>query len=181
MRVLLHVCCAPCSIHPSQELLKDKSGHVTGFFYNPNIHPAGEYEKRRAALIEYSKNAHFDVVFDKYEPEVFFSKIGIRTQAPERCKLCWQMRLEKTAESAKAGGFDAFTSTLLVSPYQDQEEIIRIGSECGGKFGVEFISADFRGGFREAQEEAKARALYRQKYCGCVFSEKERSEKRCRK
>lgn len=101
MNILLHICCAPCSIHPLHQLLKDKSGQITGFFYNSNIHPAGEYEKRRNALLQYSKDAHFNVIFGAYEPEVFFEKIGTCKEAPERCSLCWRMRLEKTAETAK--------------------------------------------------------------------------------
>ncbi len=180
MNVLLHICCAPCSIHPFNELLKDKINRITGFFYNPNIHPAGEYEKRRRALLEYSEKSRFDIIFGEYEPEAFFKEIGTRTEAPERCTICWRMRLAKTAECAKNNGCDAFTTTLLVSPYQNREEIVKIGAECAREFGVSFISSDFRGGFREAKEEAKAQGIYRQKYCGCAFSEKERTDRKCR-
>jgi len=172
MKILLHICCAPCSIHPFNELLKDKISRITGFFYNPNIHPAEEYEKRRRAFIEYSEKNGFDVIFGEYEPEAFFKEIGTLTEVPERCAICWRMRLSKTAECAKNNGCDSFTTTLLVSPYQNRQEIIRIGAECGKRFGVEFIGSDFRDGFRQAQEEAKSQGIYRQKYCGCKYSQR---------
>ena len=172
MKILLHICCAPCSIHPFSELLKDKTSRITGFFYNPNIHPAEEYEKRRKALLEYSEKNRLDAIFGKYDPETFFKEIGTRTEAPERCNICWRMRLAKTAECAKNNNFDSFTTTLLVSPYQNREEIAKIGAECQKVFGVEFVGEDFRAGFRDAQQKAREQGIYRQKYCGCAYSQK---------
>ena len=181
MKILLHICCAPCAIHPFRELIKSGENEVTGFFYNPNIHPASEEEKRRQALTDYAKKENFEVIFGKYDVREFFKRIGAEQEAPSRCKICWRMRIEKAAEIAKTERFDAFTTTLLVSPYQDRESITEIGAECGRSFGVQFLAADFRDGFRSAQEKAREHGIYRQKYCGCVFSEKERENKKCRK
>ena len=170
MRVLLHICCAPCAIYPFKELIKNSGNEVTGFFYNPNIHPAAEEERRRLALAGYAEKENFKVIFGEYTAEDFFERIGSEQEAPARCRKCWRMRLEKTAETANKDRFNAFTTTLLVSPYQDQEVIKEIGAECGKRFGVQFLAVDFRSGFRRAQEEAKEHGIYRQKYCGCVFS-----------
>jgi len=178
MKVLLHVCCAPCAIHPFLELSKDGKNSVTGFFYNPNIHPFSEMDSRRRATADYTKEAKFPVIFGDYEAEYFLKKIGTNTEAPSRCRVCWRMRLEKTARRAKEEGFDAFTTTLLVSPYQDREAIVELGSGLADEFGLKFLSDDWRGGFRQAQQAARESNIYRQKYCGCMFSEKERSAKK---
>ena len=177
MKILLHICCAPCSIHPFRELLKNDKDLVAGFFYNPNIHPFTEMEKRRGAIADYAKSINLDIVFGGYDMEDFFKNIGTNMQAPSRCRICWKMRLEKTAKYAKEAGFDAFTSTLLVSPYQDRQAILEIGSEIEDETGVKFLSDDWRSGFRQAQQCARENNIYRQKYCGCVFSEKERFAK----
>lgn len=180
MRILLHICCAPCAIYPFKELIKKSGNDVTGFFYNPNIHPAEEETRRRQALADYAEKENFAVIFGDNDAEEFFKRIGDKQEAPLRCEICWRMRLEKTAETAKREHFDVFTTTLLVSPYQNQDAIKEIGAECGSRFGVKFLAVDFRGGFRDAQEEAKDEGMYRQKYCGCVFSEKARENKKCR-
>jgi len=171
MKVLLHICCAPCVIHPLRELTKKNKNSITGFFYNPNIHPYAEMEKRRQAVADYAIKENFEVIFGEYDIENFFKNVGANIEAPSRCLICWQTRLYKTAECAKEKGFDAFTTTLLVSPYQDQAKIVEIGNECGHKLGVEFLSKDFRSGFRLAQQHAKESGIYRQKYCGCVYSQ----------
>ena len=174
MKLLLHICCAPCAIHPFQELAKDSQYSITGFFYNPNIHPFTEMERRRKVVADYAAKEDFEVVFGEYDMENFFKNVGANIEAPLRCHICWRMRLEKTVQYAKRERFGAFTTTLLVSPYQDQKTIISIGSELGKEFGIKFIDEDFRDGFRMAQEKAREQGIYRQKYCGCVFSEKER-------
>jgi len=174
MKILLHTCCAPCSIHPLRELVEKGDNSITGFFYNPNIQPFTEWEKRRRAVADYSEKEKFEVIFGEYDMEGFFRSLEGVFEAPARCHKCWKMRLAKTARLAKERGFDAFTTTLLVSPYQDRKAIIKIGSELGGDIGVRFIGVDFSGGFRQAQQTAREQNMYRQKYCGCVFSEKER-------
>lgn len=172
MKILLHICCAPCAIYPFRSLLENADNRITGFFYNPNIHPAEEEQRRRLSLADYAEKEDFKIIFGEYNAEEFFKKIGTNQEAPSRCRICWRIRLEKTAETAKRERFDAFTTTLLVSPYQDQDAIKEIGAECGSTFGVQFLAVDFRNGFRGAQEEAKERGIYRQKYCGCVYSQK---------
>ena len=174
MKILLHICCAPCAIHPFKELFRKSENSVTGFFYNPNIHPADEEEKRRSAVIDYAKMEDFKVIFGEYNEKEFFDKVGTEQAVPSRCRICWRMRLEKTAEIAKKEQFNAFTTTLLVSPYQDQYAIKEIGAECGARFGVRFLGLDFREGFRAAQVEAKKLGLYRQNYCGCLYSRNRR-------
>ena len=174
MKILLHICCAPCVIYPLQELAEKGLNSVTGFFYNPNIHPYAEMEKRRRAVADYAKEANFEIIFGEYDAAAFLRNIGGNKEAPSRCLLCWRMRLAETARRAKEKGFEAFTTTLLVSPYQDREAIVKAGTELGAEFGVAFIDSDWRGGFREAQQAAREGGIYRQKYCGCMFSERER-------
>jgi predicted adenine nucleotide alpha hydrolase (AANH) superfamily ATPase len=131
-------------------------------------------EKRQKAITDYALKENFEVVFGEYDTDNFFKIIGDNIEAPSRCHSCWQMRLSKTARYAKENGFDAFTTTLLVSPYQDIDTIKSIGEGLSRELGVNFIDEDFRGGFRSAQQFAREHNIYRQKYCGCVYSEKER-------
>ncbi|MFH1847964.1 MAG: epoxyqueuosine reductase QueH [Candidatus Omnitrophota bacterium] len=173
MKILLHICCAPCSIHPFEDLAKDKVS-LSGFFYNPNIHPFQEYNSRRRALEEYSASTGMEVFFPEYKPEAYFRKISYNENAPARCRLCWEDRMEKTALHAKDKGFDAFSTTLLISPYQDHAVIREIGEELAAKHGMDFFYRDFRTGFRHSQDQARQKQIYRQKYCGCIFSEMER-------
>ena len=174
MKILLHICCAPCVIHPLRELAEESENSITGFFYNPNIHPYAEMEKRRQAVADYAIKKGLEVIFGEYDMENFFKNVGTNVEVPLRCHICWRMRLYKTARYAKEQGFGAFTTTLLVSPYQDNQTIMKIGSELDNEFGITFLDKDFRSGFRSAQQLAREHDIYRQKYCGCVFSEKER-------
>lgn len=178
MKLLLHICCGPCALYPIKELLSKKNDSVTGFYYNPNIHPPSEYKRRRDALV--SANSGIEIIYPPYKMEEYFTRIFSNVVAngcsplQDRCPACWKLRLEKTADFAKKNGFDAFTTTLLISPYQDHEKIKKIGERLAGEKGIKFYYQDFRLGFKDSQEEAKKDDLYRQKYCGCVFSELER-------
>lgn len=180
MKVLLHICCGPCALYPAKELLAKKFDKITGFFYNPNIHPPSEYKRRKDVLYEASREqaclfpAEFEIVYPEYKMEEYFRKVLSKENSIERCSLCWELRLSRTADFAKANDFDAFTTTLLVSPYQDHEKVKLIGENIAKDSGIEFYYQDFRPGFRNGQEQAKRENLYRQKYCGCVFSELER-------
>lgn len=173
MKMLLHICCAPCSIYPFKELLKDPANQIKGFYFNPNIHPPEEYQKRRSALEEYAGDNGLEVIYPEYEPDRFFKKIVNNEEKPGRCRICWQMRLEEAALFAGQNGFDAFSTTLLISPYQDNLVIKEAGEALAKRFDVSFYYRDFREGFREAQNEARGHNLYRQKYCGCLYSLKE--------
>lgn len=176
MNILLHVCCAPCYIYPRQRL-QEKGFSVKGFFYNPNIHPFGEYQKRRHALEGLSREDNSELFFPQYRPREFFRALGLRKGLPERCALCWGLRLRQTAKAAKENGFSAFTTTLLVSPYQNQGLLKEIGAQIACCEGIEFYYEDFRPGFNAAHREAKERGLYCQNYCGCVYSQLERCRK----
>ncbi len=170
MKCLLHICCAPCSIYPIGGLLKNPADKITGFYFNPNIYPAEEYSRRRAAVEEYAGNSNFEVVYPEYEPNRFYRSVANNETRPARCRICWQMRLEETAASAKANGFDSFSTTLLISPYQEHLTVKLIGEAVAKRAGVEFYYEDFRPGFKHSQEEARKQHLYMQKYCGCRYS-----------
>jgi len=159
------------------------------FWYNPNIHPYTEYKARRDCLSLFAANENLKLTMpekneyrNEYGLRVFlqavFPEIEKTQQIQERCKKCYSMRLEKTAYAVSEKKFDAFTTTLLISPYQNHDEIRRIGEEVAAKYGVDFLYRDFRPLFREGQAEARAGGFYMQKYCGCIFSEEERYAKK---
>ena len=173
MKILLHICCGPCLIYPLKRL-NDQGFKVKGFYYNPNIHPIGEYSRRQEAVIFLSKGLQLEVESPEYLPCEFSQAIGADLQAPERCVSCWRLRLRKTALYAKENGFEAFSSTLLVSPYQNQELLKQLGNQIAEDTGVDFYYEDFRVGFRQAHEEARNKGVYCQKYCGCSYSELQR-------
>ena len=172
MKVLIHTCCVPCSIYCVETLQKENI-EVTAFWYNPNIHLKNEYEKRKNTLIEYSKTINLNVIYKDIYGLKEFIKNTVEN-IDKRCDYCYKTRLEQTAKTAKENGFDGFSTTLLVSPYQNHEKLIEIANEMSKKYEIEFLYRDFRIGFREGQKKAKELDLYRQKYCGCVFSEEER-------
>lgn len=171
-RVLLHICCGPCATYPVP-WLKEQGYEVMGYFYNPNIHPFTEHEKRKEALQVYAELAGIKVIYEEgYDPVTYFQQVTYRES--QRCRFCYQIRLERTAQIARKGKFDFFTSTLLVSKYQKHELIKEIGEEMGDKYGVPFLYQDFREGFYETVTRSRAMELYRQQYCGCLYSEMER-------
>ncbi|MBW2039596.1 MAG: epoxyqueuosine reductase QueH [Deltaproteobacteria bacterium] len=172
MKVLIHICCANCLIYPLK-VLREEGWEVMGFFYNPNIHPYQEYMRRLEAVRDYEKQAEIKVIYrDEYTLEEFLRGIVFREE--NRCRFCYHLRLEATAQVAKRGKFDAFTSTLLHSKHQNHQLIQEIGNAVGKRQGVKFLYRDFRKGWQEGIEESKALGLYRQQYCGCIYSEKER-------
>jgi len=176
MKVLVHTCCAGCAIY-TINTLEHKLGRVTGFFSNPNIHPYTEYQKREKALKSFASKHKKEIVFDDYAPEGFFQEINYKETKGERCPICWKMRLKRAAEFAKANSYNAFTTTLLISPYQEHFVVKIIGEEVAKETEVPFYYEDFRTGFRDSQQSLKKEGLYSQKYCGCIYSERERFEK----
>ena len=180
MKLLLHTCCAPCSVYCIDLLRKEKI-EPTVYWFNPNIHPYMEYKARRDTLKEYTKSIDVQAIFDEnYGLRDFCA--NVINDLNNRCKnYCYPIRLDKTAKYAKENGFDSFSTTLLVSPYQNHETIIEIAKEKAKKYGVEFLYRDFRKGFREGQAKARNLGLYMQKYCGCVFSEEDRYRKKIEK
>ena len=173
MKLLLHTCCAPCLIYPLEKLQKD-GVQVSAFFYNPNIHPFAEYKNRKQAVADLSSSLGLEAFYPEYHPQEYFNAVNRREEAPQRCSICWSMRLKETAKAAKEKGFDCFSTTLLVSPYQDQELLVKLGLEAAELEGIKFHAEDFRPGFRKAHDQAKLKGIYCQKYCGCIYSEMER-------
>ena len=174
MRVLLHTCCAPCCLAPFGDLTAQ--GHqVTGFFYNPNIHPFIEYRRRVKALRILQERMPLPVVYEEdYGLRHFLETVHWTAPSAERCEGCYRMRLTRTARHAAAEGFDAITTPLLGSTRQDHELIAEVARECARREGVGFHYADWRPLAEEGHERARQLGLYMQQYCGCVFSEWER-------
>lgn len=174
MKLLLHTCCGPCTIYPLEALRQEPGvDEITGFFFNPNIHPYTEWKARKEALAGYASGAGLDMIFNEdYLLEEFIR--GVVSREDERCGFCYAMRLRRTAEAAAANNFGAFSTTLLVSPYQKHDLIRETGLAVAAETGVEFVYRDFRPGYRAAVERSREMGLYRQKYCGCIYSEKER-------
>jgi len=179
MKLLLHCCCAPCSVSCVSSLREENiEPHL--FWYNPNIHPYTEYKSRMDCLKEFAKNKNLNLtLINEYGLKEFLSEVYSQTDGNAnsrqgRCKECYRMRLEKTAKFAAQEGYTVFSTTLLISPYQEHEEIKRVGEELAEKYGIEFLYRDFRPLFREGQSAARTENFYMQKYCGCIFSEEER-------
>jgi hypothetical protein len=172
VRLLLHICCANCAITPL-ERLKEKGDEVTGYFFNPNIHPYQEYQKRLDALKQYSATVGLEVIYcDEYPLEEFLRNVSHRVE--EKCQYCYSVRLEATAREAKNKACDGFSTTLLQSSHQNHALIKETGERVAQEVGVPFYYEDFRQGWKRGVEVSKAMGLYRQQYCGCIYSEKER-------
>lgn len=172
MKILLHICCANCALYPFQKL--QKGGHeVFGFFYNPNIHPFQEYKKRLEAVKTIEEFLKIRMIYqDTYGLEDFLRMVVFREG--ERCRICYHLRLDAAGRIAKKSKFNAFTSTLLVSKHQDHNLIKEVGLAVGRERGVMFYYTDFREGWDQGREMSLSLGLYRQQYCGCIYSEKER-------
>lgn len=183
-RLLIHSCCAPCSSYVL-EYLSDFFA-ITVYYYNPNIYPESEYYKRvkeQERLIK-SMPLKNPVLFveGEYEPQKYYDLVKGHENDPEggdRCAICYRMRLEEAAKTARQGGYDYFTTTLTVSPYKNAEKLNKIGSEAAEIYGVRFLPSDFkkRNGYKRSIELSGEYGLYRQDYCGCVFSQRGRSRK----
>ena len=169
MKLLLHTCCAPCSVYCIQKLRKDNIEPVV-YWYNPNIHPYMEYKTRRDTLKEYTKSIGIKAIFEENYGLRDFCK-NVINDLDNRCQYCYRIRLERAVQYAKENGYDAFCTTLLISPYQNHEKLKQTGEELEKEYGIHFYYQDFREGFRQGQNEARELGLYMQKYCGCIFSE----------
>ena len=177
-KILLHICCAPCATYTVLRLREEGWG-VTGHWYNPNIHPFAEHEKRRESLVSYAQAVGLPVFWHEgYEMPAFFRAVVGRERFRERCAICYRLRLSKTAELAREHGSDAFTTTLLISPYQDQEMIRQVGQALAQEYSVAFYFENFQRGWSERGRLAREYGLYLQRYCGCLYSEWERENVR---
>ena len=172
MKVLLHVCCANCGIYPIKSM-REEGLEVMAFFYRHNIHPYTECLRRQDALETYAAQIDLKVIYQEgYDLEGFIRNVAFRES--ERCNYCYHDRLRSTALVAKRGKFDYYSSTLLYSKHQNHELIRSIGESIGKSVGVPFLYHDYREGWKEGIECSKQMGLYRQHYCGCIYSEKER-------
>ncbi len=172
MNLLLHMCCGPCASYPVPALLE--AGHqVHGFYYNPNVHPYQEYQHRQEGVKKLAEAFNLEVIYlPEYEIEKYFQAIAFREG--QRCRLCYYLRLKRAAQVARRGRFDAFTTSLLVSPFQKHDLLREIGEQVSLETGIPFYYQDFRPGYPETVTRSRELNLYRQQYCGCLFSERER-------
>jgi predicted adenine nucleotide alpha hydrolase (AANH) superfamily ATPase len=172
MKLLMHICCANCYLYPFQTLFS-KGIDVKGLWFNPNIHPYTEYQMRLDALHKLQNLWDLDIEYiDQYGLKEFIR--AVVDKEDDRCSICYSMRLEETARTAKRMGLDGFTTTLFVSPYQKFDMIVHLGEEMGKRYSVPFYIEDFREGWKTGVSLSKELGLYRQKYCGCIYSEMER-------
>ena len=173
MKLLMHTCCAPCSVYCIDNL-REQNIEPTLYWYNPNIHPYKEYQARRDCLKDYANNIGITAIFEEEYGLKEFCK-NVIDDLENRCtNYCYKVRLEKTIQYAKQNGYDTFTTTLFVSPYQKHDQLKKICEELAQKYDINFLYIDFRSGFRQGQAKARELGLYMQKYCGCVFSEEMR-------
>ena len=173
MKLLMHTCCAPCSVYCIDELRSEEI-EPTVYWFNPNIHPYMEYKSRRDCLKEYTKSINVNAIFEEDYGLKEFCKNTINNLETRCQEYCYPVRLEQTAKFAKENGYDTITTTLLVSPYQKHDIIHELGDKIAKQYDLQFLYRDFRVGFREGQAKAREIGLYMQKYCGCIFSEESR-------
>ena len=179
MKTLLHICCAPCSI-TCIDTLRQEGIEPVGFWHNPNIHPFTEYKMRKNTLVEYAKSIDLKLeIENEYGLRRFIE--GVYPNFDNRCGFCYTLRFEETARYAAEHGYDQFTSTLFVSPYQNHALMREVAERAAEKYGVQYLHRDFSPRFREGQDKARELGLYMQKYCGCIFSEEDRYKKKPKK
>jgi predicted adenine nucleotide alpha hydrolase (AANH) superfamily ATPase len=176
-KVLIHVCCAHCAAY-TVEHWRQQSNETQGFWYNPNIHPYTEHQHRLESMKSLAEKMDMPLIIaDGYDMPEYLRRVAGHEE--ERCRHCFELRLTKTAETAREKGYDAFTTTLLISPHQKHELIKEIGERAAGEKGVAFLYTDLRKRYSDSRHITKPLNLYRQQYCGCVYSEWERySEKK---
>ncbi len=173
--MLLHVCCAPCCTYPVKAL--QDGFEVELFFYNPNIHPEEEYRARLKEAGRYAEKTGLKFHEAPYETEAWFratSGLEDKPEGGDRCEICYRMRLGKTARFAATNGFRYFTTTLTISPHKDAAKISKIGRLIADMYSIDFYAADFKknDGFKKSTQMSKEAGLYRQNYCGCIYSRK---------
>lgn len=175
MKLLLHACCGPCSCYPTEKLSSDNIDFDI-LYFNPNIHPYKEFKRRLNTLREFCEKKKYKLIVDKSYPLEECLR-GMLNEPVVRCAYCYRVRMMYAAEYAKNNGYDAFTTTLLVSPYQKHELIIAMAKEAAEKYDIPFYYEDFREGYQRGVDISLEMELYRQPYCGCVFSERDRYER----
>ena len=177
MKLLLHICCAPDATHPIQ-ILKDDY-EIEAFFYNPNIHPGSEYAKRLEGMRSLSKKWRVALHEGNYDRDEWLSLADVFKDEPEggkRCELCYRIRLEETGKKASEEGFDMFGAVLTISPHKNAGKINELGKKIGKRYGIPFLESDFkkRDGFKKSVAMSNELGLYRQSYCGCIYSKSDK-------
>lgn len=177
--LLLHICCAPCTIYPLK-IFRSQDIEVGGFFYNPNIHPFLEFKKRLETFKQYARLACLPAAIDaRYYLRDFLRMVVGKED--DRCRFCYRIRLLETAKKAREGNYQYFSSTLLYSRFQRHDLIREIAENAALEYKIPFFYYDFREGWEEGISEAKALGIYRQPYCGCIYSEQERYDRSLRR
>ena len=172
MKVLVHACCGPCSIYPV-EALSAEGMELRLFFFNPNIHPYQEFRRRLESMEKFARVRDVPLIVDTtYDLEGWLREVVFREA--RRCTICYRKRLEAAARVARRGKFEAFTTTLLYSKHQKHELVRELAEAVSEEAGVPFLYRDFRQGWKAGIEASKRMGLYRQQYCGCIFSERDR-------
>ncbi|MDP6100991.1 MAG: epoxyqueuosine reductase QueH [Dehalococcoidia bacterium] len=169
--LLLHTCCGPCAAYTVEEW-RSEGLEVAALWYNPNIHPKAEFIKRRDVMQGLARTLELPLDLREGQVSDYFRVVG-RNRA-DRCAHCFSLRLEETARAAREGGFDAFSTTLLISPYQEQELLRGVAEEASREHKVRFLYRDLRPSYQRGRQLARQHGLYRQKYCGCIYSLQER-------
>lgn len=175
-KILVHTCCAPCLCYTHKKL-QEEGYEATAFYSNPNIHPEEEFQKRTEALRAYERATGLSVIINgTYGLADWLSRTerGWKAGKKERCLLCYEMRLRETAREARKRSFPLFTTTLLYSIHQMHDAVAKLAQQLGREEGAEFVYLDLRKGWNEGIRISREMGLYRQKYCGCIFSESER-------
>ncbi|MBN1389999.1 MAG: epoxyqueuosine reductase QueH [Candidatus Thermoplasmatota archaeon] len=188
MKVLLQTCCGPC-LTGSRIPFEEEGIGITGLWYNPNIHPWTEYDRRLQTLQRYIYLQPMEMIYDEEYPLYGFicgmldlskrtdeEKTGMMSEAQraQRCSYCYRTRLKRTADEALKRGYDGYSSTMLISKHQDHDIIRRIGDEIGAEVGCDFVYMDLRKHWKDSIRLSREKRMYRQPYCGCIFSEQER-------
>jgi len=175
-KILVHICCAPDALYV-MGVLKDEYD-VSGYFYNPNIHPREEFELRLEETRKVAQALNFELIEEVYDDDKWFEitlKYKDEPEKGKRCDICYAMRLKKTAQKASDLGFDTFTTVMSLSPWKKADVLNQTGKMFAHKYKINYLEADFKkkDGFRKSVELSKLHGLYRQHYCGCIYSKKE--------
>ncbi|MBI4334028.1 MAG: epoxyqueuosine reductase QueH [Chloroflexi bacterium] len=172
--VLIHACCAPCATYTVEHFRKERH-ELAGYWFNPNIHPLSEHALRLQTLIDFARDVGMPLeMTPDYKIEDYFQAVAGHEGQEARCRYCYLLRLGQAAGFAREKGFDAFTTTLLISPYQKHDVLKQTGEEIQAKVGIRFLYEDLRPGYHESRKMARELNFYRQRYCGCIFSHAER-------
>ena len=179
MSLLIHACCGPCLVYPASEFIRQGTD-FTVYFFNPNIHPYKEFKNRLNSLIDLCTHKNYNLIHDPdYGLKYFLRTIIFREKS--RCRLCYYMRLKKTVAVAAEMEFDYFSTTLLYSKYQNHHLLKSLSEQLSEDYSIKFLYRDFREGWEQGIDSSIKLGLYRQNYCGCIFSEQERFDNRLKK